>query len=123
MTSLLQDNPLLLDNNVEERVNDFVSAALSQASVTRGNHIMWTMGDDFQYQYAETWFRQMDKFIPHVNKATGAYIFRPYGSPTVSRPVLPKVIRAPNVALVTLEIKELKEVSLSANQEKSEMKK
>lgn len=29
---------------------------------------MWTMGDDFQYQYAESWFKQMDKFIHYVNK-------------------------------------------------------
>lgn len=28
---------------------------------------MWTMGDDFQYQYAETWFKQMDKLIHYVN--------------------------------------------------------
>lgn len=26
------------------------------------------MGDDFQYQYAETWFKQMDKLIHYVNK-------------------------------------------------------
>ncbi|XP_073007335.1 alpha-mannosidase At3g26720-like [Typha latifolia] len=65
---LLQDDPLLFDYNVEERVNDFVAAAVSQANITRTNHIMFTMGTDFKYQYAETWFRQMDKFIHYVNK-------------------------------------------------------
>nr|GMC93393.1 alpha-mannosidase isoform X1 [Ipomoea batatas] len=65
----VQDNPLLFDFNVEERVNDFINAALMQANVTRANHIMWTMGDDFQYQYAESWFKQMDKLIHYVNKA------------------------------------------------------
>ncbi|KAH0971088.1 hypothetical protein GBA52_023244 [Prunus armeniaca] len=40
----------------------------SQANVTRTNHIMWTMGDDFQYQYARSWFKQMDKLIHYVNK-------------------------------------------------------
>ncbi|KAH0969601.1 hypothetical protein GBA52_028527 [Prunus armeniaca] len=29
---------------------------------------MWTMGTDFKYQYAHTWFRQMDKLIHYVNK-------------------------------------------------------
>ncbi|KAL2939654.1 hypothetical protein RDABS01_033812 [Bienertia sinuspersici] len=28
---------------------------------------MWTMGEDFRYQYANSWFRQMDKFIHYVN--------------------------------------------------------
>ncbi|GMI86351.1 hypothetical protein like AT5G66150 [Hibiscus trionum] len=65
---LVQDNHLLFDYNVEQRVNDFINAAMIQTNVTRTNHIMWTMGDDFQYQYAETWFRQMDKFIHYVNK-------------------------------------------------------
>ncbi|KAJ6733242.1 ALPHA-MANNOSIDASE [Salix koriyanagi] len=64
----VQDNPLLDDYNVEQRVNDFINAAMTQANVTRTNHIMWTMGDDFQYQYAESWFKQMDKFIHYVNK-------------------------------------------------------
>lgn len=29
---------------------------------------MWLMGTDFRYQYANSWFRQMDKFIHYVNK-------------------------------------------------------
>ncbi|KAG8652720.1 probable alpha-mannosidase At5g13980 isoform X1 [Manihot esculenta] len=65
---IVQDNENLFDYNVPDRVNDFVSAALSQANITRTNHIMWTMGTDFKYQYAHTWFKQMDKFIHYVNQ-------------------------------------------------------
>lgn len=64
----VQDDINLFDYNVQERVNDFVAAALTQANVTRTNHIMWTMGTDFKYQYANSWFRQMDKLIHYVNK-------------------------------------------------------
>ncbi|XP_044502294.1 probable alpha-mannosidase At5g13980 [Mangifera indica] len=64
---IVQDDINLFDYNVQDRVNDFVAAAVSQANITRTNHIMWTMGTDFQYQYAHTWFRQMDKFIHYVN--------------------------------------------------------
>ncbi|XP_027348900.1 alpha-mannosidase At3g26720-like [Abrus precatorius] len=64
----IQDDILLFDYNVQERVNDFVSAALAQANVTKTDHIMWTMGTDFRYQYANSWFRQMDKFIHYVNQ-------------------------------------------------------
>ncbi|KAL0543429.1 hypothetical protein IC582_018525 [Cucumis melo] len=67
-SNLIQDDPSLYDYNVEQRVNDFIDAALTQANITRTNHIMWTMGDDFQYQYAESWFRQMDKFIHYIKK-------------------------------------------------------
>ncbi|KAC9878025.1 hypothetical protein E3N88_45154 [Mikania micrantha] len=63
----IQDDALLFDYNVQERVNDFVAAAIAQANVTRTNHIMWAMGTDFRYQYAVSWFRQMDKFIHYVN--------------------------------------------------------
>ncbi|KAF7840227.1 putative alpha-mannosidase [Senna tora] len=65
---IIQDDTSLFDYNVPERVNEFVSAAISQANITRTNHIMWTMGTDFKYQYAHTWFRQMDKFINYVNQ-------------------------------------------------------
>ncbi|XP_022879255.1 probable alpha-mannosidase At5g13980 isoform X1 [Olea europaea var. sylvestris] len=64
---VVQDDPTLFDYNVQERVEDFVAAALSQANITRTNHIMFTMGTDFKYQYAHTWFRQMDKLIHYVN--------------------------------------------------------
>ncbi|GFP89432.1 alpha-mannosidase [Phtheirospermum japonicum] len=65
---IVQDDKNLFDYNVEERVDAFVAAALSQANVTRSNHVMWTMGTDFKYQYAETWFRNMDKLIHYVNQ-------------------------------------------------------
>ncbi|XP_058069972.1 alpha-mannosidase-like isoform X2 [Magnolia sinica] len=68
-SSPIQDDPRLYDDNVEQCINDFIDAARTQANVTHTNHIMWTMGDDFQYQYAESWFKQMDKFIHYVNKA------------------------------------------------------
>ncbi|XP_054805405.1 probable alpha-mannosidase At5g13980 isoform X2 [Prosopis cineraria] len=65
---IVQDDIDLFDYNVPQRVNEFVSAAISQANITRTNHIMWTMGTDFKYQYANSWFRQMDKFIHYVNQ-------------------------------------------------------
>ncbi|KAK6928597.1 Glycoside hydrolase family 38, N-terminal domain [Dillenia turbinata] len=64
---VVQDDIDLFDYNVKERVNDFVAAAVAQANITRTNHIMWTMGTDFKYQYAHTWFRNMDKLIHYVN--------------------------------------------------------
>ncbi|MCL7038410.1 hypothetical protein MKW94_014475 [Papaver nudicaule] len=64
---VVQDDINLFDYNVQERVDDFVASAISQANITRTNHIMWTMGTDFKYQYANSWFRQMDKFIHYVN--------------------------------------------------------
>ncbi|XP_030940374.1 probable alpha-mannosidase At5g13980 [Quercus lobata] len=65
---IVQDNINLFDYNVPQRVNEFVAAAVKQANITRTNHIMWTMGTDFKYQYAHTWFKQMDKFIHYVNQ-------------------------------------------------------
>ncbi|KAK4603124.1 hypothetical protein RGQ29_011909 [Quercus rubra] len=65
---IVQDDINLFDYNVQERVDAFVAAAVSQANITRTNHIMWTMGTDFKYQYAHTWFRQMDKLIHYVNE-------------------------------------------------------
>ncbi|KAJ1685592.1 hypothetical protein LUZ63_016982 [Rhynchospora breviuscula] len=64
----VQDDLLLFDYNVKERVDAFVAAALAQANITRTNHVMFTMGTDFKYQYAESWFRNLDKLIHYINK-------------------------------------------------------
>lgn len=78
---IVQDDINLFDYNVQERVNDFVAAAYFQANVTRSNHIMWTMGTDFKYQYAHTWFRNMDKLIHYVNQDGRVNAF--YSTPSI----------------------------------------
>ncbi|KAI5069723.1 hypothetical protein GOP47_0016024 [Adiantum capillus-veneris] len=77
----IQDDPLLFDFNVQERVEDFVTYAETQASHFRTNHIMWTLGGDFQYQNAHGWFKQLDKFINWVNKDGRVNTF--YSTPSI----------------------------------------
>ncbi|KAL6972969.1 alpha-mannosidase [Sarracenia purpurea var. burkii] len=78
---IVQDDINLFDYNVQERVDDFVAAAFSQANITRTNHVMWTMGTDFKYQYAHTWFRNMDKLIHYVNQ--DGRVNALYSTPTI----------------------------------------
>ncbi|KAG9139497.1 hypothetical protein Leryth_024187 [Lithospermum erythrorhizon] len=78
---VVQDDIDLFDYNVQERVNDFVAAALSQANITRTNHVMWTMGTDFKYQYAHTWYRNLDKLIHYVNQDGRVNAF--YSTPSI----------------------------------------
>ncbi|KAL8474413.1 hypothetical protein ACS0TY_031036 [Phlomoides rotata] len=78
---IVQDDMDLFDYNVHERVNAFVAAAYSQANVTRSNHIMWTMGTDFKYQYAHSWFSNMDKLIHYVNQDGRVNAF--YSTPSI----------------------------------------
>jgi len=63
-TIFVQESPSLL------QLTEILLILSFQANITRTNHIMWTMGTDFKYQYAHTWFRQMDKFIHYVNQVS-----------------------------------------------------
>ncbi|MFS7935649.1 putative alpha-mannosidase [Helianthus anomalus] len=63
---IVQDDIDLFDYNVEERVNDF-------ANITRTNHVMWTMVTDFKYQYAESWFQNMDSRVNALYSTPSIY--------------------------------------------------
>ncbi|KAG5064248.1 hypothetical protein JHK85_005431 [Glycine max] len=65
---IIQDDVSLFDYNVPKRVKEFVATAISHTNIICTNHIMWTMRIDFKYQYAQTWFQQLDKFIHYVNQ-------------------------------------------------------
>ncbi|CAF4997569.1 unnamed protein product [Rotaria socialis] len=63
----VMDDSSLHDYNVPERVQAFINAAHDQARGYATNHIIMTMGSDFQYEYASVWFKNLDKLIKYVN--------------------------------------------------------
>ncbi|XP_078495203.1 lysosomal alpha-mannosidase [Ciona intestinalis] len=65
----IMDNQALEDYNVDEKVEKFVAAALKQANHFQTNHIMMTMGSDFEYSNANVWYKNLDKLIKYVNAA------------------------------------------------------
>ena len=64
----IQDDPNMFDMNVEERVEAFVKYVCMQASHFKTNNVMLTMGEDFNYQNARRWYKNMDKLIKYVNR-------------------------------------------------------
>ena len=64
----IQDDPNLYDMNVKERVSSFINETCSQAEHYRTNHIILTMGSDFQYENANLWYKNLDKLIKYVNQ-------------------------------------------------------
>jgi lysosomal alpha-mannosidase len=63
----MNDDPQLEDNNIQQRVNQFVQETLNEATLYRTNNIMLPMGCDFNYENANTWFKNLDKLIHYVN--------------------------------------------------------
>lgn len=63
-----QDDPRLEGYNVEERAVKFLLAIGNRASYYATNHIMLTMGEDFNYESAREWFKNLDKLIYYTNK-------------------------------------------------------
>lgn len=66
------DRDDLEDNNVDQRVADFIKAAYDYAATRKGDmetmNIQWNMGSDFNYNSAERYFINMDRIIKAVNK-------------------------------------------------------
>ncbi|XP_045902761.1 lysosomal alpha-mannosidase isoform X2 [Micropterus dolomieu] len=63
----IRDDPDLEDYNVDDVVKRFMTIASNQATVYKTNHIIMTMGSDFQYENANLWYKNLDKLIHYVN--------------------------------------------------------
>ncbi|XP_070774105.1 lysosomal alpha-mannosidase [Enoplosus armatus] len=63
----IRDDPDLEDYNVDDVVKRFLTVAYSQAMVYKTNHLIMTMGSDFQYENANLWYKNLDKLIHYVN--------------------------------------------------------
>uniref|UniRef100_A0A8D0BFU9 Alpha-mannosidase n=1 Tax=Salvator merianae TaxID=96440 RepID=A0A8D0BFU9_SALMN len=85
---ICSDNPIVDDdsdeNNVKNIVAYFLGTAAAQAKHYRTNHIVMTMGSDFQYENALLWYKNMDKLIKHVNaqQLSGSRVNVLYSTPS-----------------------------------------
>ncbi|XP_076867010.1 lysosomal alpha-mannosidase [Brachyhypopomus gauderio] len=80
----VQDDPDLEDYNVDTLVANFLKIARTQAQSYKTNHIIMTMGSDFQYENANLWYKNMDKLIRYVNaqQAKGSQVNVLYSTPS-----------------------------------------
>ncbi|KAM9769135.1 lysosomal alpha-mannosidase [Menidia menidia] len=80
----IRDDPDLEDYNVDDVVQRFLLIANSQARVYKTNHIIMTMGSDFQYENANLWYKNLDKLIHYVNarQANGSNVNVLYSTPS-----------------------------------------
>ncbi|XP_015271310.1 PREDICTED: lysosomal alpha-mannosidase [Gekko japonicus] len=82
------DDPIVDDdsdeNNVQNLVAYFLGVASAQSKHYRTNHIVMTMGSDFQYENALLWYKNMDKLIKHVNaqQLHGSHVHVLYSTPS-----------------------------------------
>ncbi|XP_068607078.1 lysosomal alpha-mannosidase [Brachionichthys hirsutus] len=80
----IRDDPDLEDYNVNDVVKRFLTIANNQAVVYKTNHIIMTMGSDFQYENANLWYKNLDKLIRYVNErqANGSNVNVLYSTPS-----------------------------------------
>ena len=62
----LQDDKRLFDYNVDERVESFIKVILLQAGNYRTDHIMFTMGSDFNHENSHEWYKNLDKLMKYT---------------------------------------------------------
>ncbi|XP_057699367.1 lysosomal alpha-mannosidase [Corythoichthys intestinalis] len=80
----IKDDPDLEDYNVDDVVERFLNIANSQSLVYKSNHIIMTMGSDFQYENANLWYKNLDKLIHYVNarQSNGSRVNVLYSTPS-----------------------------------------
>ncbi|KAF4523776.1 hypothetical protein B566_EDAN009008 [Ephemera danica] len=62
------DNKNSQEYNVDRRVDRFIELMHEQAASYASQNLIILMGEDFQYQSARMWFKNMDKLIKYVNE-------------------------------------------------------
>ena len=62
------DNPESEEYNVDTIVKKFIDVSLNYQVNYDTNQILFPMGEDFHYQDAHIWYKNMDKLIKYVNK-------------------------------------------------------
>ena len=67
-------NPIY-HNNAKETVDRFVEVTCNQAEHYKTNHIMLTMGGDFMFMDANSWYTNLDKLIKYVNSVSTGSLF------------------------------------------------
>lgn len=74
----------LTDDNIQAKSHNFITTALDQSKNYATNHIVMTMGMDFQYRDAAKWYRNLDFLISHVNslQAVGVRVNVFYSTPS-----------------------------------------
>ncbi|GJP55162.1 hypothetical protein CLOM_g14142 [Closterium sp. NIES-68] len=63
----LQDNPYGEAPNVKGLVDQFVAEVTMRAKGFKTKHLLFPMGEDFSFDRAIVWFKNMDKLIHYVN--------------------------------------------------------
>ena len=80
----INDDSRLEEYNVERKMQDFEQYVKDHVKYFKDQeHIMFTMGDDFNYQTAKMNFKNMDKLIKHMNarsQETGIHLL--YSTPS-----------------------------------------
>ncbi|GJN25499.1 hypothetical protein PR202_gb13333 [Eleusine coracana subsp. coracana] len=85
---VVQDDPLLFDYNVEERVNDFVAAALAQDGRVNALYSTPSIYTDAKYAANEPWPLKTNDFFPYADNPN-AY----WSGYFTSRPALKRYVR------------------------------
>lgn len=68
---VVQDNPALEDYNVEDVVSRAIFQFREQAGNYVGGDVWFTAGFDFNFEFAEEWFANLDKMIHYINLVRG----------------------------------------------------
>ncbi|KAL4512875.1 hypothetical protein ABPG72_017560 [Tetrahymena utriculariae] len=63
----IMDNPRLEGYNIDWKSAEFVEYFRNMSAHFRSNHLLHTMGEDFNYANALMWYKNMDKLINYIN--------------------------------------------------------